>query len=111
MSTDKFLEVESQNKANIIKEATGTALIRRSIGFNNAFITPDTEAATAQSTPEKSARKKPDAIFAKEYPTAFQNSGVFINTKKEKDVMKCIERICQYVAFDNSQVEELKQKE
>ena len=39
------------------------------------------------------------------------NMLIFINTKKEKDVMKCIERICQYVAFDNSQVEELKQKE
>ena len=33
---------------------------------------------------------------------------VFINTDKEKDVMKCIEKICSYVAFDNSQVEELK---
>jgi hypothetical protein len=35
---------------------------------------------------------------------------IFINTKKEKDVMKCIENICQYIAFDHSQVEELKQK-
>ena len=33
---------------------------------------------------------------------------VFINTDKEKDVMKCIERICSYVAFDKAQVEELK---
>ncbi|MBQ8866273.1 MAG: hypothetical protein IJ013_00930 [Bacteroidaceae bacterium] len=36
---------------------------------------------------------------------------VFINTDKEKDAMKCIERICSYVAFDNSLVEELKLKE
>ena len=36
---------------------------------------------------------------------------IFINTKQVKDVMKCIEEICSYVAFDNSQVEELKQKE
>lgn len=36
---------------------------------------------------------------------------VFINTDKEKNVMKCIERICNYVAFDHSQVEELKQKD
>ena len=35
---------------------------------------------------------------------------VFINTDNEKDAMKCIDRICSYVAFDNSQVEELRQK-
>lgn len=36
---------------------------------------------------------------------------VFINTEQVEDVMKCIEEICSYVTFDNSQVEELKQKE
>lgn len=36
----------------------------------------------------------------------------FINTEKEKDILKCVEEVCRYVSFDNSHIgHETKRKE
>ena len=105
-------------RANYVQRSTTDAWIKKSnaeLGYITRF--PHYEKIGYRRTLEELFEYTPigapyNACYGVELKRLYNPESirmlVFINTDKEKDAMKCIERICSYVAFDNSQVEELK---
>jgi hypothetical protein len=79
IKTDKFFE-ENQIKANMIKEATGTLLIKAISGVINCLNLKKRLDRPAKSIPNPSAATKPPTIRRKEKSIASQNFEVTISS-------------------------------